>query len=1032
MFIKRTLSILALAATCSMTQIGSAHPVETSSALTITGVRQHPIMSLTPENIRNGRENYAKHAWAKHVGDGILKKADVWIERDEAWIRQHMPPKEACFAYGFSGCPKCGGSYGVWHSADTSFETPGKVKCSNGHMLPDAEFPDDGTGYKGPDGRMHYMVGVYHAWAIEEFVASGLNLAHAYSLTGDERYAERCVQILDAMANIYLTCQKGSWDYPDTPTDPNHGRLNRPQYQVGRVLIKLADMYDQVYHSPSLDQASVNAGFTRRDNIEKNMLLDGAWYCYRHSLNFSGLHNGSADYIKGAMTVGLVLGIPEYVEWAADGPYGIKSMLANNIGRDGTYYETATGYSYYTRYIYRGFVEYLLNHRSEKYPDGINLYEDARFRSFMDLLNLRTQLNGAIPSYGDAAPITDPYNPDAPLSEKFDIESLVYLKERVKDPVLQKRYNALLRELTYGDYDGMLKNSPSATRFLFLATPLAEDATPDPRAMDDLKKTSLLGQKGMVMLRANQPDNAQGVLLRYGPSLNHGNYDDLNFNYHAFGNDLTYDLGYLLGSAHVYTGWSRPTASHQSVVVNEKNQQHQSPFTGGSLQALLAGEYTSAASASTPAVYEVEGVREYNRTLFLVEDTLPESTTTHSTYLVDVFRVAGGNSHDSFTHSLGTSVTYGHATLDSTAETSGTSLAGGDRVYGDKVLVDGDLEGHPGKPYFAPAPYNGYGFVMEPTPVTPEAESWWTEWEIPKSKNHVRVWYPRNNDDKVLSAWAPAIAHKFPQARYIIRRRQPTDQRSVFVSVWEPRADGKPTIADVAVLPLNEKSDADHPAVAIKVTHTDGRYDILYSSADETTRTSGDLAFAGKLARYAGTPADAAPDLIETVGTLTGQVTAVDSAKRTVTVTGNLAGLDIDRHNAIVFDNPAYSRNTAYRIESAASAGPGAWTLQLTETTVLGKGVVSEINETSRTLISAMTHEYLRPANRRGSTRYMDGKRIVREDGKIATVTSTTHVHPLQVRVDDVDGFEVGDVFYYEDLQPGDTFEVIQQVNAKP
>jgi len=151
-----------------------------------------------------------------------------------------------------------------------------------------------------------------------------------------------------------------------------------------------------------------------------------------------------------------------------------------------------------------------------------------------------------------------------------------------------------------------------------------------------------------------------------------------------------------------------------------------------------------------------------------------------------------------------------------------------------------------------------------------------------------------------------------------------------------------------------------------------------------------------------------------------------------VTVTGNLAGLDIDRHNAIVFDNPAYSRNTAYRIESAASAGPGAWTLQLTETTVLGKGVVSEINETSRTLISAMTHEYLRPANRRGSTRYMDGKRIVREDGKIATVTSTTHVHPLQVRVDDVDGFEVGDVFYYEDLQPGDTFEVIQQVNAKP
>src|SRR5690606_13406389 len=117
---------------------------------------------------------------------------------------------------------------------------------------------------------------------------------------------------------------------------------------------------------------------------------------YNRSFNFTGLTNGSADYIKGAMVVGVVLGIPEYVRWAVDGPYGIKSMLANNIGRDGTYYETATGYSNYTRSIYRGYAEYLLNYRGSAYPQGVNLYQNQHFRDFMLLLNLKTQIGGGI------------------------------------------------------------------------------------------------------------------------------------------------------------------------------------------------------------------------------------------------------------------------------------------------------------------------------------------------------------------------------------------------------------------------------------------------------------------------------------------------------------------------------------------------------------------------------------------------------------------------------------------------------------
>ena len=77
----------------------------------------------------------------------------------------------------------------------------------------------------------------------------------------------------------------------------------------------------------------------------------------------------------------------------------------------------------------------------------------------------------------------------------------------------------------------------------------------------------------MALLRAGGGPDAQAVLLRYGQSLNHGHLDDLNINYYALGRELTYDLGYSLGSTHTQVGWAHTTASHNLVVVNEKPQQ---------------------------------------------------------------------------------------------------------------------------------------------------------------------------------------------------------------------------------------------------------------------------------------------------------------------------------------------------------------------------------------------------------------------------------------------------------------------------
>ena len=147
------------------------------------------------------------------------------------------------------------------------------------------------------------------------------------------------------------------------------------------------------------------------------------------------------------------------------------------------------------------------------------------------------------------------------------------------------------------------------------------------------------GMKGMAMLRAGN----QAVLLRYGPSLNHGDPDDLGLTYYANGYQLSYDLGYGLGSTHAHVGWASSTVSHGLVTVNETNQLA-AGGSGGSLHWFADLPHVQAVSASSGLSYASEGVSEYRRTVALVDGA----------YLVDVFQVEGGAQHDYGFGSIGT------------------------------------------------------------------------------------------------------------------------------------------------------------------------------------------------------------------------------------------------------------------------------------------------------------------------------------------------------------------------------------------
>jgi len=172
--------------------------------LKIEGAKVHPTVFITPADVRRARRNIERYDWARQIADAVLREAAEWLKREDDWLRRTVPLPGASFAVGISGCPICGANWGPWARDGASFENPGHVTCPNGHTLPDNDHPDEGNGYRGPDGRNHYFVGTYNSWVVETLTFKALeNLVYAYTLTADERYADKAIVILDAIASIY-------------------------------------------------------------------------------------------------------------------------------------------------------------------------------------------------------------------------------------------------------------------------------------------------------------------------------------------------------------------------------------------------------------------------------------------------------------------------------------------------------------------------------------------------------------------------------------------------------------------------------------------------------------------------------------------------------------------------------------------------------------------------------------------------------------------------------------------------------------
>ena len=1009
------------------------------------------------------RRNAETTGWGKAEKAAILKEAAKWLEHDEAYWLDMLPEPGACYAYGFTGCPICGSSFGSWAGARSRWDRPRTVMCAKGHVLPDDDHPDDGTGYVAPDGRNHYLIGTWNAWVTEQWTLRALPaLAHAYALTGDDQYARRAAFFFDALAAIYPESTAGSWDYPSRPPS---GRFARPWYQVARNLVVYVEAYDLIQGSKVFDEPSLrpqleagfprgptaqqravrtadarghsHGGMTRRENVEVNLLQDAAYYCYAHS--FSGmLHNGHADYMRGALAVGVLLGIPEYVYHAVESPYSIRAMLANNCDRDGRYYETALGYALHARQLYLTFVEPLANWRCEKYPQGVNLFVDPRMQSLYCLPDAVMKLAGRTPNFGDCAP--DPRHLSA-TAEPWSNHDVAFAERlyAAAPPAQRQQYAGLLQLVCRGDVEAARSRSSIRRWLLYHAEPVPEDV---PAALDDdfrrrVFDSWFLGQKGIALLRDGQGADAQGVLVRYGPSLNHGHLDDLGLIYYGKGWQLTYEIGFGLGSTHAQAGWSRQTVSHALVTVNEASQRGGS---GGSLHLFAGLPSVKLVEADSPLSYASQGVEQYRRTVALIGGGKDQ-------YVVDLFRVRGGQQHD-----------YGVGVQTQDFFTGGVelgpeedgSLAGQEHAWGERIGVDGDIQGYPNRPYWSPPPGNGYGFFYAMRRGRPDGACF-ADWSLGgESQARFRLHLLPETETEVVLAKAPGLYPRLPSASYLLARRRGDALSSNFAAVMEPYAaastgnqdsrEAQPLLSLAERVPVEGGGPGMTP-LGVHVRRLGRDEYLLSADLEDDVKTAqtvfGQVRWRGAALFLAGR--DGQGDTLATIGAWDVSVGGTPAGPEHSVFRGTITDLSDDQRSieidlrlppgdwtgaAVYFSNPRYSRNTAYRIYAVERTPRGTRIGLGPQSMILGQGRVQHLEENR--IYSDVPHEYGKSVVGRNNPRFFDGKLIRSNRGAATRITTLDFASPMKLDVDSTEGFQVGDAFTYHDIQPGDRVTVVQ------
>ncbi len=765
-------------------------------------VPERPFLFVNREEIAAARSRAEKEEWAKKLKAENLKIAETWVSRDYNFVKKIIPAIGSIYTYGL------GLDLDPVHQKKMKWrgwKDPRHVEASNGAIYPDVIHQDDGKGWSDPEtNKKFYFIALANGMTIKQLEGTDLPaLVNTYLLTGNEAYAERALWLLDAIATIYPRANEGPIDYPNlAPGKPDGGRLERPYYQAARALMNYAYFAEVLSMSTYANKPSLsNSGYTMLKNIELNLLMNGADYCLRMTKAGKGasyeLNNGNIDYNRAPLVVGAMLGITEWVDWALNGPLGFRYSVTNTIDVNGRYFETGTLYAQHTRELLLSTALLLRRMRMPAYPQGYEAFDDARFAQFALDFFTGIQVAGRLPLFGDAGP-DNVIRSDGQIFDKgtLDAAHLFYRYSEKKE----------IREAALQTAAKMLQNIPAdyshdQTDLYRIQSP--EELIKQEKLITEsalVSRSTLLFDNGILILRSGTKDKERAALVRFGPTLNHGQADELGLAFYAKGREFSFDPGYY--NTHLRFGFTTTTVAHNVLVVNRSNQLRR-PSSGGDLQTWTDGDVLRSAAMNDPQAYAYQGLSGYKRRVALI-DLSPEES-----YIIDNFWASGGREYDYSLHGISKGKLHVLPSSKTVLkETRAGSVLSPDVDYSAELDPNGRVKSHADKPFYYAPPGAGFGFLSKPDfyALNGPAHLQWSATD--KTDHQMYVWHFAPPSAELIIAQSPKPAVAMDAAYALSHVKVPAAETVRFTSVIL-QTSGENKLADVQqLLPLDGSRSA--------------------------------------------------------------------------------------------------------------------------------------------------------------------------------------------------------------------------------
>jgi hypothetical protein len=364
----------------------------------------------------------------------------------------------------------------------------------------------------------------------------------------------------------------------------------------------MGQVYDLILGSGAIEELSQRAGHDVRAAIERDLLFEAA----KHTLDTPmSPTNYDGSRMMGLGLAGRLLDEPGFVAAAYD---VYRNLIDNCFFSDHYWCEDAVNYFFMIVGDLLPVPEILSG------SGGVDVHRELPF-----LPQVYTAPLGLFFPNGRSMPINDSWAWNT-RGRSNDIGSMGEFVEVADDAAGNNRLPAV-----------------DSTFALFRRSSDAQRAVRAGELKALIPQNTLLPAAGEAVLGIGKGDDAVRVTFSFGPWGGHHHHDTLALSHYALGEELLSDIGYTWTT---YRPWSTSAASHNTVLVDGQEQSE----AGGNLLAFRPASALQAGFVSAEAPRAFPNTTTYRRSIVL----LP--TREDGGYIVDLFEVAGGSTHDYLLH----------------------------------------------------------------------------------------------------------------------------------------------------------------------------------------------------------------------------------------------------------------------------------------------------------------------------------------------------------------------------------------------